>query len=156
MLENIFENCPSAPDLTNPDHLALVKEKVDIILQHSNDVSELDRLENEWIKSKDESTILVLLALKIAKSKLIVKDIKEETKVSVVFAVYKEHNRIKTSEEHPHGEDFLREKAAQLSDLFDAYPHLTWELVMVDDGCPEGSGNIGKEIIAKEGMEDQV
>ncbi|MEZ4850763.1 MAG: hypothetical protein R3B93_19540 [Bacteroidia bacterium] len=156
MLENIFDNCPSAPDLTNPDHLALVKEKVSLILSHIDDISQLDALEKEWIQSKDETTILVLLALKIARSKLIVKNIKEETKVSIVFAVYKENNRILTSEEHEHGEDFLRQKAAQLSDLFDEYPHLSWELVIVDDGCPEGSGKIAREIAAKEGLEDRV
>ena len=156
MLENIFENCPSAPDLTNPDHLALVEEKVSLILEHTQSLDELEKLESEWIKSKDESTILVLLALKIARSKIIISDIKEETRVSIVFAVYKEHNRIRTSDEHPHGEDFLRQKASQLAGLFDAYPHLTWELVMVDDGCPEGSGRIAQEIIAKEGMEDRV
>ncbi|MCB0835014.1 MAG: hypothetical protein KDE26_19995 [Bacteroidetes bacterium] len=156
MLENIFDNCPSAPDLTNPDHLALVKEKVSLILSHTDDISQLDALEKEWIQSKDETTILVLLALKIARSKLIVKNIKEETKVSIVFAVYKENNRILTSEEHEHGEDFLRQKAAQLSDLFDEYPHLSWELVIVDDGCPEGSGKIAREIAAKEGLEDRV
>ena len=64
-------------------------------------------------------------------------------KLSVVFAVYKEHHRILRPEEHDSGEDFLRRKVAQLNWLASSSPKFSWELVAVDDGCPEGSGRGG-------------
>jgi hypothetical protein len=65
--------------------------------------------------------------------------------------MYKEHNRIRTGAEHPAGEDFLRRKVSQLKWLFEGEIDKTWELVFVDDGCPEKSGEIAERIIQQEG-----
>ena len=71
--------------------------------------------------------------------------------VSVVFAMYKEHKRILSPEINPIGEDFVNVKIAQLRWLFDGDDG--WDLVMVDDGCPDGSGKLAQGIIAAEGYE---
>ncbi len=64
--------------------------------------------------------------------------------------MYNEHNRIRTNIEHPSGEDFLRRKVLQLKWLFEGEIDKKWELVFVDDGCPEKSGEIAAEIIQQE------
>ena len=109
-------------------------------------MSEIEKTEEQLIGKNDDSLIFILLALKIAKSKLLASKITEPLKISVVFAVYKEHNRILKNSEHPHGEDFLSRKVKQLQWLFENQPFVSWELIIVDDGCPEGSGNIAQEI----------
>jgi hypothetical protein len=64
--------------------------------------------------------------------------------------MYSEHNRIRTNGEHPSGEDFLRRKVSQLKWLFEGEIDKKWELIFVDDGCPEKSGEIAAEIIQQE------
>ena len=149
MLETLLTNCPPALDLTHAEHLALIKEKVELILENLDSQEEMKTLENELTIRKDPQLISALLALKIARSKRVIQAIDQPMKVSVVFAVYKEHNRIRTKEEHPHGEDFLMQKISQLQWLFDDQDNFEWELILVDDGCPEGSGKIAQKILEK-------
>ena len=91
--------------------------------------------------------IAVRLALKLAASRAAVLEIREPAHLSVVFAVYKEHTRILRPDEHEHGEDFLRRKLSQLEWLFERTPWHNWDLTMVDDGCPEGSGRLAQAVL---------
>ena len=95
------------------------------------------------------------LAAKLAKSRHLVANLKKPAKLSVVFAVYKEHHRLLRPDEHEAGEDFLRRKVGQLDWLTSASPNLSWELLAVDDGCPEGSGRLIGEL-AKDESFDKV
>ena len=94
-----------------------------------------------------EVPIAVRLALKLAASRAAVREIREPAHLSVVFAVYREHTRILRPDEHEHGEDFLRRKLGQLEWLFERTPLHTWDLTVVDDGCPEGSGDLAQAIL---------
>ncbi|OQY27734.1 MAG: hypothetical protein B6244_09495 [Candidatus Cloacimonetes bacterium 4572_55] len=87
---------------------------------------------------------------------MIINEIKGPITISVIFAVYKEHTRIKKNSEHLHGEDFLRRKVAQLERLFDNHSNIHWELIVVDDGCPENSGGIAQSVIDNDGLGDKV
>jgi glycosyltransferase involved in cell wall biosynthesis len=94
------------------------------------------------------------LAAKLAKSLNVVTNLDRPAKLSVVFAVYKENHRLLRPEEHPAGEDFLRRKVAQLEWLSSASQNLSWELLAVDDGCPEGSGQLIEQLAEEEGFEN--
>jgi len=111
----------------------------------------LKRLKEFDEKAKD-LPILLALAIKIAISKIVVENIKENYELFVVFPVYKEQNRIKKRTEHPHGEDFLNVKYKQMKWLFEN-SKFDWQLVVVDDGCPFGSGKLAEEIIKKEKLD---
>ena len=80
--------------------------------------------------------------------------------LTVVWAMYGETGRIARREEHPHGEDFLRVKVAQLRWLFTdvARRGFTWSIVACDDGCPDTPSSADRmdEIIAEEGWGDAV
>ena len=156
MIYRIIESCPKFVDLTNPEHLELLKEIVKSILIEYADLQKIEELEKELISKNDKSLIFILLAIKIARSKMIIEKIKEPVTISVVFAVYKEHNRIRKNSEHPHGEDFLLRKVSQLKWLLDDFPNFKWELIVVDDGCPEKSGKIAQDLIDSENLNDQV
>lgn len=107
----------------------------------------IKELEEELIADKENFPLSVHLAVKLARSKSIIASIDEPFHTSIVFAVYKEHNRIRKPTEHQHGEDFLFRKISQLKWLFDEYPGLSWDLTIVDDGCPEHTGRIAQRIV---------
>jgi len=156
MLETLIASCPNSLDLTIAEHLELIDRLVEKLLKSFPDQELLLNYEDEVKNPDNESSIFLLLALKIAKSKLLVNKITTPLKVSVTFAMYKEHNRIKKSSEHPHGEDFLVRKVSQLSWLFKDNPNIDWELVVVDDGCPENSGVVANEIVKNNRLESRV
>ncbi len=115
----------------------------------------LDALESEWCADTDAVPLTAHLAVKLARSRAAVQALPEPAHLSVIFAVFNEHTRILTRDEHPHGEDFLRRKVRQLDRLFDGTPH-TWDMTVVDDGCPSDSGGIAESIIAADGLGDRV
>ncbi|WP_392508305.1 hypothetical protein ACF3NT_01555 [Naumannella halotolerans] len=81
----------------------------------------------------------------------------EPVRLSVVFAMYGETGRMVPRSEHPHGEDFCREKVRQLDWLTADLPTVTWNLIACDDGCPDRPSSAEKlrQIIATEGYPDR-
>ena len=156
MIEHLLATCPKTLDLTNHTHAELIYDSVSAILKEGYTFPELLEIETGLLSENNPEHIFVLLALKLAKSKLLVEKITEPVMISVVFAVYKEHNRIRKSSEHPHGEDFLRKKVQQLEWLFHEQPNVQWELIIVDDGCPENSGQIAQGIIDANQLNNKV
>jgi glycosyltransferase involved in cell wall biosynthesis len=155
-MKQIFAHYPTQVDLTSTEHLELLKRAVNEILTKIKDRPEIEKTEQEILSSDTNLPIFSLLALKLAKSILIIDEIKEPVFVSVVFAVYKEHNRIMKNSDHPHGEDFLLRKISQMEWLFNRNKNINWQLIVVDDGCPEDSGQIAKKIIHEYGLESRA
>ena len=157
-LAQLCNALPSELDLTSQSDLDTVIDTAESLLRETSDPTRLGEIESAAAKGVASGAIPIALAVaaKLALSKSLVSQIEKPGFVSVVFAVYKEHNRIKPPEEHPHGEDFLVRKVAQLNWLFDGSPHLDWELLVVDDGCPKNSGRIAEEIIKINGLENIV
>ena len=100
-------------DLTNISHLDEIYHLADEFLANT-DADEVTLESIEIRKRSDPETPLSqLVALKLARSKsIIINQFSREKPihVSVIFAVYKEHQRILSSTEHPYGEDFLNRK----------------------------------------------
>ncbi len=73
--------------------------------------------------------------------------------LSVVWAMYGETGRMSRPDEHPHGEDFVREKVRQLDWLTAGLPGVTWSILACDDGCPDrpSSAAMMRAIVAAEG-----
>jgi len=155
-LNSTLEGVANSLDLTDAQDLARVTELAEEILSLEADPNKLEMLEQDLCGEKEKVPLVGHLAAKIARSRALVARITEPVFVSVVFAVYKEHERILSSEEHEHGEDFLRRKVDQLQWLFGTHPNFDWELVVVDDGCPEGSGAIAQQIAERESLTDRV
>jgi len=156
MLTKLIESCPKEVDLTNDEHSKIIIETVNSILEKGYSISEIEKFEDELISKKNSSLIFILLALKLAKSKMLSSNITDPLFISVVFAVYKENNRIKKNSEHPHGEDFLVKKVRQLEWLFQDQPNVKWELIIVDDGCPDQSGKIAQNIIDENKLNEKA
>jgi hypothetical protein len=148
--------CTKRLDLTDESVLLEVISTAELFLQKYSDADTLQAFEEDLLLRREEVPLLAHLAVKLAKSKAIVSATKDLMHVSVVFAVYKEHTRIREKSVHPHGENFLVRKVAQLQWLFQDAPNFSWDLTVVDDGCPEGSGEIALSIIQEKQLGERV
>ncbi len=147
---------PKQADLTDEEYSRQVYLAAEELLEAGINSDHIDSIENELLENYQESMLFVLLVLKIVRSKLFVRDIDDPLRLSLVFAVYKEHNRIRKRSEHPHGENFLVRKVEQLRWLFSSNENIEWKLIVVDDGCPENSGKIAEQIAETEGLNQEV
>lgn len=150
-VEELIAGAPSAPDLTDPLQARWVRQAADRLVALCRSEEEARRLEDAlYARTEGRLPVLFLLALRNAISKLYVRRIDRPVKVSMVFAMYKEVERMQEkSPAHPHGENFLEAKARQMQWLFGDNPHMEWELIAVDDGCPMGSGREAEKIIRR-------
>ncbi len=155
-IEEVLQNGIKTIDLTNDSQAKLVIETANDLLKEYPKLSDLRKLENDLLEREDEQATFLKLAVKLACSKNMVSQVKEPLHISVVFAVYKEHQRILKSSEHPHGENFLIKKIQQMEWLFNEQDLITWDLTVVDDGCPEGSGKIAQQIIEANSLQDKA
>ena len=136
-------------DLTDESQNRDIESFADKLYALANSSKTLLKIEKETIKLKNKYSLLLHSAVKIALSKKILSEINTPIHLSVTFAVYKENNRILTKDEHPNGEDFLIRKINQLENLTRDFKNITWDMFVVDDGCPENSGKIAEDILKK-------
>lgn len=150
----LLKKLPDRIDLTDSDQDALIFAAA---AELTNAFPSLTVLHNfdRWLTSSPEKyKNSMLLVSKLAISKTIVKQITEPLHVSLVVAMFNEHNRIRPkSSDNPNGEDFIRRKMKQMSWLFDHSP-VGFDMILVDDGCPNGSGAMADEIVRAEAFDN--
>lgn len=143
---------PEKIDLTvyhQDELISAAATKLTMTFPSLNALCDLDR----WLTSNPANyKNSLLLASKLAVSKMVIKKHSEPLHVSLVVAMYNEHNRIRPiSIDNPNGEDFLRRKMKQLAWVFD-HSSISFEMILIDDGCPNHSGAIAEKIIQSEGF----
>ena len=147
----LSENLPSEIDLTDNSQDKLVYKAATDLMNSYPDISALQNLDRWLTSSPEKYKNAMLLASKLALSKMYIKQIDSALHVSLVLAMYNEHNRIRSkSSDNPYGEDFVRRKVDQMDWLLKDSP-VTFNMVLVDDGCPCQSGEIAEGIIGSEG-----
>ena len=90
----------------------------------------------------------LLVALKIAESRAVIRSLTEPLVLTLLNPVYKETGRMLPRHQHPHGEDSIRYKAAALDRISALNPSVRTRLVVIDDGCPDESGVAAARILA--------
>ncbi|MBW2337605.1 MAG: glycosyltransferase family 2 protein [Deltaproteobacteria bacterium] len=147
----VTKNMPLHMDLTDPAYERRAFETAALLMDLYPEEDELRAVDRHIVIEQQKHPVMLHLGSKLALSKMSLKSLSAPIFSSFVVAMYKENNRIRTITEHPAGEDFLRRKVAQLKWLFEGEIDKKWELVFVDDGCPEKSGEIAESIIRQEG-----
>ena len=150
----LSKNLPDEIDLTDSSQDNLFFEAATDLLNKYPETTALQNLDR-WITSRQEKyKNAMLLVSKQALSKMYVKQIDYPLHVSLVLAMYNEHNRIRPkSSNNPNGEDFVRRKMKQMEWLLKDSP-LHFNMILVDDGCPKQSGEKAQKIIEKEGYKN--
>ncbi len=143
----LFETLPAGLDLRDAAQHESVLAIADALIARAGGAAQL--LEMEWTLAGNagEWPLGAHLAVKLARSKLALSARRGPVHLSVVLAVYAEHQRILDAGERPHGEAFLDRKLRELAWLFAGGRNGTYELLVVDDGCPHGSGRIAEQIL---------
>lgn len=134
-----------AYDTTHPEFLAYVEEVADWYAGQGRDYDDVDRQAREHVEIPEAFGFRI--ALKIAESRRILKNLDRPVTVTLLNPVYKETGRIQRREEHPHGENSIRFKAEALKSLERSNPNLSFRLIVVDDECPDGSGHMAAGIL---------
>ena len=101
-------------------------------------------------KKAKTSSNLFKIAVELASSKISIDSIKTPINVAFVFAIYAGRDRMSRQDEDMNGEDALRRKIRQLEDLFKDNPLINWQLIAVDDGSPNHSGEFAEDIMRDE------
>ena len=150
----LSKNLPDETDLTISSQDNQVFDAAADLLSKYPEVSVLRNLD-KWLTSCPEKyKNAMLLVSKLALSKIYIKQTDHPLHVSLVFAMYNEHNRIQPKRDNnPNGEDFVRRKMEQMEWLLKD-SHLSFNMILVDDGCPKQSGKKAQEIIEAEGYEN--
>ena len=147
----LSQNLPGEIDLTDSNQDKLIYKAATDLMDKYSDISALKNLD-KWLTSDPENyKNAMLLVSKLALSKIYVKQINSPLHVSLVVAMYNEHNRIRPKRsDNPYGEDFVRRKVDQMGWLLKDSP-VSFNMILVDDGCPCQSGEIAEQIIGTEG-----
>lgn len=147
----LSQNLPDEIDLTDSNQDKLIYKAATDLMDKYSDISALKNLD-KWLTSDPENyKNAMLLVSKLALSKIYVKQINSPLHVSLVVAMYNEHNRIRPKRsDNPNGEDFVRRKVDQMGWLLKDSP-VSFNMILVDDGCPCQSGEIAEQIIGTEG-----
>ena len=143
---------PDEIDLTESSQDNQLEETAVDLMDAFSSIPDLQALDR-WVTSKQKARKNgFYLTLKMALSRMLVRQINTPIHISLIAALYNEHNRIFPKRKgNPNGEDFVRRKVRQLTWLFSGTP-ITFDLVFVDDGCPNQSGEKARQIIASEGL----
>jgi hypothetical protein len=154
MLSRWIDGVADPVDLADEQQEARIYDVVDDMSASVPDAAALLALERELAEA--EAPVAARLAAKLARSRAVLTASGQGMHVSVVFAVYKEHGRLRPPAEHPHGEDALMRKIRQLDWVLGGVPGASWDMYVVDDGCPEGSGAIARDILERRHDRDNV
>jgi hypothetical protein len=156
LLSRWAERAPAEIDLADERQEALLRQIAEEMLDEFADADALVRLDEQLAAHDPDPPVLVRLAVKLALSRSLVAALGGGFHLSLVFALYKEHNRLRTRAEHPHGENLLLRKIDQIDWLLADAPGSSWDMIAVDDGCPEGSGHVAERILEAHAAGDDV
>jgi hypothetical protein len=143
---------PLSRDLTKEEETLGVLKLADQILASGIDIEEWKKLSYGSETEKPGSPVLIS-AVGAAESKLMLKKCPAHH-MTCIWAMYGEKNRIRTKAEHENGQNFMVIKAKQLEWLFDGEEGKSFDIVAVDDGCPDKSGELAKGVVEKYGVKN--
>lgn len=145
----LFRRLPDPLDLRDEVQLESLLAAADELLARVDDPAALDQLDWMAHAAPEHWTISARVVVKLARSKWLVQQRDRPLFLSVVVPLYGEHERMLRPEAHPNGEAFLDRKIRQLEWLLGDVPNAEWELCLVDDGCPDRSGERARSWLAE-------
>ncbi len=143
----LFNRLPMDLDLRDEVALESLLATADALVGRTQTIEELDSIETLLAHVPDEWPLAARVAVKLARSKALIAQRVEPLHLSVVLPVYLEHQRMLRPHEHELGEGFLDRKLRQLDWLLGQSSNKNFDLLIVDDGCPEDSGARAEQVL---------
>ena len=147
-VERLFHRLPSALDLRDEVQLESMLELSDRLIARVERQEDLTALEALIESSPENWPTGARVIVKLARSKAMIGRRRVPLRLNVVVPLFSEHQRIMRPFESPVGEAFLDRKIRELHWLSESSARVSWELTLVDDGCPHQSGRMAEEILA--------
>jgi len=138
---------PLPRDLTSNDEALKCLQLATEILKSGVNIEELKQV---VYKDPTKTPAILISAVGSAESKLKLQKC-GKFHMTCIFAMFGEQNRIRSKKEHENGQDLMRMKVAQLKWLFDGQEGQTWDILAVDDGCPNDSIGLARKVVQAEG-----
>jgi hypothetical protein len=151
-LKELAATLPVSRDLTDGEEAAQVLKIAQNIIDSGADIEEVKKLTYGANGEKPAPPVLIS-AVGAAESKLLLRKCGPHH-MTCIFAMYGEQNRLRTKGEHENGQDLMNVKVMQLLWLFAGEEGKTWDIIAVDDGCPNNSKELAKEIIEKNSLKN--
>ena len=137
------------PELTDQDAWRCIEDAAERTASAFKTSSALDQLEARLRDTEEQWPLGSRIAARLARSRLVLSSRREPVRLSVVIPVYGERERLLAPTEHPLGEEWLEHKFRQLEWLSRGLPEVSWDVTLVDDGCPQESGRLIADLLAQ-------
>ena len=148
--DRVFKRLPRTLDHQDEVQLETLLHLTDCLLTRTDGMDELDTIE-ELVESQPEKWPLAArMIAKLARSKAGLQQRPGRIHFSVIVPLYGEHERLLRPFEHPAGEDLIRQKLRQIEWVCGERSRHTFEILLVDDGCPHGSGRLAETILNRD------
>ena len=145
--DRLFGRLPFDLDLRDEVQLESVLSLTDELLTRVAGPADVAAFESLMESQPERWPLAARIVVKLARSKQRLLRRPGRLHLSVVVPLYAEHERIRRPHESAVGEGFLDRKIRQLDWLCGPRPDLSWNLLLVDDGCPFGSGRVAESIL---------
>ncbi len=133
--------------LADADAWHQVEDMADRICQRLDSPAQIKRLDSRLQRPTESWPLGARIATRLAHSRKALQWLRKPVHLSVVIPLFSERRRLLSPADHPLGEAWLSRKIAQLEWLFGNRKDHSWDMVLVDDGCPEGSGHLVREAL---------
>ncbi|MCP4047255.1 MAG: hypothetical protein GY732_14860, partial [Gammaproteobacteria bacterium] len=101
-----------------------------------------------------ENALALKTMLKFSASEHVIASLEEPVLITLINPVYKERGRMSRREDHPHGENSLRMKLETFKHFNSLNSNFRGRVFVIDDECPEKSGEMAEEILADYNNDD--
>ena len=144
-----LENLSPRPSLTDELAWGEIENAAGRLATAARSTDTIDQLETRLGDPSGNWPVGARIAARLARSRLALARQPQPARLSVVIPVYGERQRLLSPAEDPLGEEWLERKFHQLEWLTRGLAGVSWEMTVVDDGCPEGSGRLIEERLGR-------
>jgi hypothetical protein len=145
----LFNRMPPGLDLRDEVQFEALLATADGLMDRVEDQDALEEIECLLSSNPSAWPLGAHVAVKLARSKAALARRSGPLHLSVIVPVYAEHERMLLPEEHLLGEGFIDRKLRELDWLLGDEPDQSFELLIVDDGCPHGSGRLAEKVLQR-------
>eukprot|EP00756_Hemistasia_phaeocysticola_P066091 Hpha_TRINITY_DN8997_c0_g1::TRINITY_DN8997_c0_g1_i1::g.80717::m.80717 len=144
LLRTLLLSCPPDADLNDAAWSEVMHSSADLFADLCSSPASLQELSDTFVREKQPPP-LVRLTLVLAKCKMMLREHGKPTHLTVVVPLRDAGAVLRRPSEHPDGEDLLRRQSAQMRWLVSQQPSVTWQLLYVDECCPQSSGAVAAQ-----------
>ena len=147
-MNSIIDQAPvfnEAHDANTPEAHAYFNKVKEWFQAQDHSLSTID----QQARALGQEAVPFRTMLKFIESEKVIGELKEPVLFTLINPVYKETGRMQSRNNHPHGENSLQTKIECIRYFESINPNFKGRIFVVDDECPDGSGKMAQEIIAK-------